>query len=307
MSHSRRAFTLIELLVVIAIIAILAAILFPVFAQAKEAAKKTAAISDSKQMALGDIMYSTDSDDFFPISAYNENQKIWPGVPDTNSQLLLKPYLKNEGIMFDPTDPAGVRDRECPGQLAGCDGLEDPNLVPAALHQAQHDFNIGMTADWGINYEFINPVWVYGNGALDITSIPQTQVTRPANTILAISALWDRHADGTPFGGGNYGVDAPCILDPAPGLPFGGDQRPNHPPAGNYGGYYWFGGWNPQAPLAWNVFGGVWPWHGTHTIVAWVDGHVKVLDITAVGAGCNILPAWGGYITDESKYQWTLN
>lgn len=64
----RKAFTLIELLVVIAIIAILAAILFPVFAQAKAAAKHTTCISNVKQMSLGMVMYSTDNDDILPMA-----------------------------------------------------------------------------------------------------------------------------------------------------------------------------------------------------------------------------------------------
>lgn len=64
----RRAFTLIELLVVIAIIAILAAILFPVFAQAKEAAKKTSALSSAKQLGTGALIYTSDSDDTFPLT-----------------------------------------------------------------------------------------------------------------------------------------------------------------------------------------------------------------------------------------------
>lgn len=62
----KRAFTLIELLVVIAIIAILAAILFPVFAQAKAAAKKTVSISNAKQIGLGILMYTADYDDYYP-------------------------------------------------------------------------------------------------------------------------------------------------------------------------------------------------------------------------------------------------
>src|SRR4051812_46081996 len=65
----KRAFTLIELLVVIAIIAILAAILFPVFAQAKQAAKRTAELSNFKQISLSAILYSGDSDDVFPTTS----------------------------------------------------------------------------------------------------------------------------------------------------------------------------------------------------------------------------------------------
>jgi len=66
----RKAFTLIELLVVIAIIAILAAILFPVFAQAKTAAKKTTSISNLKQVELAEKMYQADYDDYIPIAQY---------------------------------------------------------------------------------------------------------------------------------------------------------------------------------------------------------------------------------------------
>ena len=70
----KKAFTLIELLVVIAIIAILAAILFPVFAQAKEAAKRTACLSNAKQIALSQKMYSGDNDDVLPIFLRSEEE-----------------------------------------------------------------------------------------------------------------------------------------------------------------------------------------------------------------------------------------
>jgi len=76
-----RAFTLIELLVVIAIIAILAAILFPVFAAAKEAAKKTSALSNYKQMGTAYNIYAADFDDYLPL-AFSVNSAT--GVPRWN-------------------------------------------------------------------------------------------------------------------------------------------------------------------------------------------------------------------------------
>lgn len=100
----RRAFTLIELLVVIAIIAILAAILFPVFAQAKLAAKKTSNLSNHKQLMLANLQYCADADDYFPL--------LFTDVPTTTQdafasgvytwQNSIQPYTKNWGIMIDP-------------------------------------------------------------------------------------------------------------------------------------------------------------------------------------------------------------
>ncbi|MFZ4507685.1 MAG: prepilin-type N-terminal cleavage/methylation domain-containing protein [Fimbriimonas sp.] len=106
----KKAFTLIELLVVIAIIAILAAILFPVFAQAKASAKKAAGVSNLKQVSLGLLMYSTDYDDRAPYfygtgTAADPNQyhntDTWVGQ--------VFPYIKNRSIFFDPTiaEPKG--------------------------------------------------------------------------------------------------------------------------------------------------------------------------------------------------------
>jgi len=76
----KRAFTLIELLVVIAIIAILAAILFPVFAQAKEAAKKTASLSNAKQTGTSTMIYIADSDDVFPKATLRYNNAWYAGT-----------------------------------------------------------------------------------------------------------------------------------------------------------------------------------------------------------------------------------
>jgi prepilin-type N-terminal cleavage/methylation domain-containing protein/prepilin-type processing-associated H-X9-DG protein len=104
----KKAFTLIELLVVIAIIAILAAILFPVFAQAKLAAKKTSALSNVKQVGLGVIMYNNDYDGEYDIGCPDE---WW--YPGSIHQVGgawswdIAPYLKNAGILTEATDSPG--------------------------------------------------------------------------------------------------------------------------------------------------------------------------------------------------------
>ncbi len=103
----RRAFTLIELLVVIAIIAILAAILFPVFAQAKAAAKKTATLSGLKQMALGLQIYSNDFDDMavFEYGYVDGSNPSDTDVYHYNTTWVgrILPYVKNKAIFFDKT------------------------------------------------------------------------------------------------------------------------------------------------------------------------------------------------------------
>lgn len=103
MSVQRRGFTLIELLVVIAIIAILAAILFPVFAQAREKARQTACLSNQKQLATATLMYTQDYDETFPMSAYLE-------LPNrvTSVYGAVAPYMKNIQIFVCPSFVPGI-------------------------------------------------------------------------------------------------------------------------------------------------------------------------------------------------------
>jgi prepilin-type N-terminal cleavage/methylation domain-containing protein/prepilin-type processing-associated H-X9-DG protein len=94
-TNAQSAFTLIELLVVIAIIAILAAILFPVFAQARDKARQAACLSNTKQIALGVQMYNQDYDELLPVVGDNAQCRgRW--------QFQIFPYVKNEQIFTCP-------------------------------------------------------------------------------------------------------------------------------------------------------------------------------------------------------------
>jgi prepilin-type N-terminal cleavage/methylation domain-containing protein/prepilin-type processing-associated H-X9-DG protein len=102
----KRGFTLIELLVVIAIIAILAAILFPVFARAREKARQSACLSNIKQIAMAGLMYAQDFDETFTPS----EQHCDP--PNYAWSQLIEPYLKNEQILICPSF-GGVHTSTC--------------------------------------------------------------------------------------------------------------------------------------------------------------------------------------------------
>ena len=108
-------FTLIELLVVIAIIAILAAILFPVFAQAKESAKRTVDLSNARQIGIATKLYLGDSDDAMPIFyAYNSDPRA--GLAGHKGvEVLLLPYSKNKDLFKSPLDSGGPFLAQDPG------------------------------------------------------------------------------------------------------------------------------------------------------------------------------------------------
>jgi prepilin-type N-terminal cleavage/methylation domain-containing protein/prepilin-type processing-associated H-X9-DG protein len=166
----RSAFTLIELLVVIAIIAILAAILFPVFAQAKMAAKKTASLSNMKQLELSAQMYATDYDDMFHLiraTVPNPDPLNWA----FGSEDMLQPYVKNYGLFFDPAD-AYKRD-DC-GTPTGATtsfswtAYRDDDIRTFGVHAYNH------------------PTWTPAQARPSLTT---TAVGAPANTI-NLYPLW---------------------------------------------------------------------------------------------------------------------
>jgi prepilin-type N-terminal cleavage/methylation domain-containing protein/prepilin-type processing-associated H-X9-DG protein len=168
---NRRGFTLIELLVVIAIIAILAAILFPVFARARERARMASCLSNLKQIGVGTMMYVQDYDELFPNTI--SWGRLWtgdwiadPARPDSLRYLpeLDAPYVKNKDVWFCPsvgkdgraagfwgTPPAGLGLAEANGttylwqhQTADCHSVNP--FVPAYTVSASSQASVSQVA-----------------------------------------------------------------------------------------------------------------------------------------------------------------
>jgi len=161
--NRKRAFTLIELLVVIAIIAILAAILFPVFAQAKAAAKTTASISNMKQVNLGLLMYSNDYDDLRVQRRYNPSgdQISWREVsgPYTKSLDLYKDTVntaaKFPDLESDPIARAALGWPVLPDNMKYARGYAWANLFANGQFSDNHDVSMTSFPDPAGEYNIV--------------------------------------------------------------------------------------------------------------------------------------------------------
>ena len=181
----RKAFTLIELLVVIAIIAILAAILFPVFAQAKLAAKKTAALSGNKQLCLAIIMYDGDYDSQYPLG-FEARNCCWTGT-DLWCQ-RVQPYTKSISVFGASVD-----------SFAGQGASVGPSWAGVGISFAVNSYygNWCCSPSWNSGFQLRGPMGVgnevgdSGNGWLFGESLTESQVTQPASTILATEKRGD--------------------------------------------------------------------------------------------------------------------
>ncbi len=288
MNHSStrrpRGFTLIELLVVIAIIAILAAMLFPVYAQAKISAKKANSISNGKQISLGLIMYMTDYDECLPMLEHGTPYSFvatWP-------QLTI-PYIKSWEMFRDPTD-GSAND----GTYIANWGLPNP--------PAQRDLETarGYGSNYGYNYAFLAPgvnvggTDIYGGGK------SQSQIAEVANTVMLVDGTtWG--ASGNPpncstSGGGWYSVDAPAILDAA---------------GNNYSTttlyfYGWF--FDPSHGCSWQRYGGAYPRYNGKFNVSWTDGHVTTREPLSLfrGVQYDIPTPQFSRVVDKTVYVWDL-
>ena len=170
----KHAFTLIELLVVIAIIAILAAILFPVFAQAKVAAKKTQSLSNVKQVSVGILMYATDYDDSNVLGEYGsgDNHVTWTSA--------VYPYIKNGRVYNNPN--SGVT------QVFGVDGIWRSPAYPVAA--IQNPTNATQAQTGGFSYGLHHSIFA-DNFESDQPWFPADQV-KPSMSQTQIDNISDK-------------------------------------------------------------------------------------------------------------------
>jgi prepilin-type N-terminal cleavage/methylation domain-containing protein len=301
----RKGFTLIELLVVIAIIAILAAILFPVFAQAKLMAKAAASTSNQKQLAMSEIMYSGDNDDFsVPSTGWGSwSAPFWFGgtAPQTYCSpwsYELLPYTKNMTITDDPTGP--VFSNSANAGL-GSNGANSINPL------------------YGYDYTVLSG---YYQGPSDAApyehTVPSAQLAQPTDTVMFASRgyfvseesdgitnpgdVWTFGVPGSPILNGV--VDAPnCATIPADCLSGWGTGTA----WGVGGGSLGFtsvtagantGGVSARAP------------QNQEGTVSFCDGHAKKLSWAQMAVGTNWSPTLASsalQVTNPSSYMWYIN
>ncbi len=175
--HSRdsRGFTLIELLVVIAIIAILAAILFPVFAQARSKARQTSLLSNVKQIGLGVLMYNQDYDEKFPVSTFWESELDNTTITASWVERIT-PYIKNVPIFIAPGDASAK--------------AVPPDSWGPRISYATNGLRIVAFGD-AEHWDFRGIIPLHNRQWDDITGRSLAEITRPADTILLAEKFSD--------------------------------------------------------------------------------------------------------------------
>jgi prepilin-type N-terminal cleavage/methylation domain-containing protein len=259
-SSSQKAFTLIELLVVIAIIAILAAILFPVFAQAKAAAKKTAAVSNCKQINLGQIMYSGDYDDNFvpyfsyysgpPNYSFQGPQEYWPG--------LISPYIQKAQM---GTDSGGA-----PQILA--QDLSKVFFDPIETLTFPAVGGYGNIASWGISDDIVS-WWAPPGVAATYKPANGSQVQAPADALI-FTETWDWLNGPCAGGTGDPGY-------PGSALALSFLDGPNYLCAGNLTNAAQITLQSPYQASYKKTNRGIEPDPNGQNVTGFIDGHVKSL------------------------------
>lgn len=304
MLRSRQGFTLVEVLVVTAIIALLAAILFPVFAAAKGSANRAACVSNLRQISRGTQLYVADYDDrLMPVNhqpasdATSRNDRTWV-------QSLL-PYVRNFAVFRCPSDSSSRPKLEA---------TYDQDLVPGDT-DSQY-YTASLRSNYGYNYHNLSPIVQEGPAWVARPRL-MSEIFSTSGTIVFVDTLWGKDHHGSPSGGGNWLVVPPCryyksSVDSFTGTSAGDPQSVytpvigwkltegvvNDPTEGETGG----GGTSPAAVN----YGNAYPWHSGRMNVARLDGSIRLMSTTQLGAGCDVRDEWQGQIGDPAAYLWDV-
>ena len=216
--NNKRGFTLIELLVVIAIIAILAAILFPVFAKAREKARQSSCINNMKQITTALTMFANDHEEQYPAAFFN--QTAFGGNTPQQWKAVLYPYLKTPAVFVCASDPYGSekkvyaqsREADEPASyrynitLVGRDpALNNAPAVPIALGSISSPSELIMIAE---SQPFPNPDVPVSNGGQEWNQVaayvtqkedPRAQID-PSQKKDGGPVPHKRHGDGAVYG-----------------------------------------------------------------------------------------------------------
>lgn len=292
----KKAFTLIELLVVIAIIAILAAILFPVFASAKESARKTSCLNNSKQIATALYSYTIDNDDMPPQTSWESELTRQPfnqgGKYQIHWTYLLQPYVKNWAIFTCPSDTKVVTPKyPCPNGEADLGKLNSGGQ---------------MYCDWmAQKYSYIPNYNLIP--AHDWTPVAMSQFPDPSNTIMTTERR-NALANGTVLGK-HKGLSGFNPSQPCPG------SQKIAPQYDKISGLF-YAYWTPEFAIRHyqkdsddknDIVRVAWERHRNGANYTFSDGHARwrplaqTLNPDNYSYGDRFYPGWAPYNTDACQ------